>query len=77
MHSLYTCLGGTSLLCLCEHRQSLRLHPTQAAMDDCSPQCHSAVVCAGAANPVEAHVAILSDYGPDSMPHSVVLEVLC
>ena len=33
--------------------------------------------CTSAADPVEAHVAILSDYGPDSVPHSLVLEVSC
>ena len=32
-------------------------------------------VCTGVADPVQAHVAVLSDYGPDSVPHSVVLEV--
>ena len=32
-------------------------------------------VCTGVADPVQAHVAILSDYGPDSVPHSIVLEV--
>ena len=51
--------------------------PNTSCNGDCSLQCHSAVVCTGAANPVEAHVAILSDYGSDGMPHSVVLEVLC
>ena len=32
-------------------------------------------VCTGIADPVQAHVAVLSDYGSDSMPHSVILEV--